>query len=74
MLHTRLQAGMNLPAIMRLAGSLGRKVLDDPETFEWSDESGAAVRAEMKAGRLARWELLRNGEPDPEESAAPPQA
>ena len=73
MLHTRLQAGMNLPAIMRLAGSLGRKVLDDPETFEWSDEGGATVRVEMKAGRLARWDLLRSGEPDSAEAEPPPQ-
>jgi hypothetical protein len=74
MLHTRLKAGMNLPAIMRLAGSLGRKVVDDPETFEWSDEGGATVRAEMKAGRLARWELLRNGESNPTEAGSTPQA
>ena len=74
MLHTQLQAGMNLAAIMRFAGSLGRKVLDDPETFEWSDEGGATVRAEMKAGRLARWDLLRAGEADPAEAEPPPQA
>jgi hypothetical protein len=74
MLHTKLKAGMNLPAIMRLAGSLGRKVVDDPETFEWSDEGGATVRAEMKAGRLARWELLRNDETDPAGDGSEPQA
>jgi hypothetical protein len=74
MLHTKLKAGMNLPAIMRLAGSLGRKVVDDPETFEWSDEGGATVRAEMKAGRLARWELLRNDETDPAGDGSAPQA
>ena len=72
MLHSRLQAGMNLPAILRLAGSLGRKVVDDPETFEWSDESGATLRAEMKAGRLARWELLRAGEAEDAARSEPP--
>ena len=74
MLHTKLKAGMNLPAVMRLAGSLGRKVVDDPETFEWSDEGGVKVRAEMKAGRLARWELLREEETDPVDAGPPAQA
>lgn len=73
MLHAKLKAGMNLPAIMRLAGSLGRKIVDDPETFEWSDEGGSKVRAEMKAGRLARWELLRDEEADPADAGSPPQ-
>ncbi len=74
MLHTKLKAGMNLPAVMRLAGSLGRKVVDDPETFEWSDEGGVKVRAEMKAGRLARWELLREEETNPVDAGPPAQA
>jgi len=74
MLHSKLKAGMNLPAIMRLTGSLGRKVQDDPETYEWSDQGGAVVRAEMEAGRLARWELLRQGDSDPAQAGSSPQA
>lgn len=62
MLHARLREGMRLPQMLRLTGSLGRKVADDPETFEWVDASGARLRAEMGAGRLAHWALLRPAE------------
>ena len=59
MLHSRLREGMRLPQVLRLTGSLGRKVADEPETFEWTDASGARLRAEMRMGRLARWALVR---------------
>lgn len=62
MVHARLREGMRLPQILRLTRSLGRKLADDPETFEWVDASGARLRAEMSAGRLARWALLRPGQ------------
>jgi len=67
MLHARLRAGMKLPQLLRLTRSLGRKVSEVPETFEWVDASGACVRAEFEGGRLARWELRR-----PPEPATPP--
>jgi hypothetical protein len=57
---------MRLPQVLRLTGSLGRKVADEPETFEWTDASGARLRAEMRVGRLARWALVR-----PVEAAEP---
>jgi hypothetical protein len=67
MLHTQLKPGMQLLQILALTRSLGHKVADDPETFVWRDDSGAAVRAELRNGRLARWELQR---PETEASAA----
>jgi len=71
MLHARLREGMRLPQILRLTGSLGRKVGDDPEAFEWTDASGARLHAEMRIGRLARWALLRPA--DPPGAGVPPE-
>jgi hypothetical protein len=59
MLHTKLQRGQRLPEVLKFTKSLGIKVADDPETFEWRDAGGDAVRVELRAGRLERWTLLR---------------
>jgi hypothetical protein len=59
MLHTKLQRGQRLPEILKLTQSLGTKLADDPETFEWHDAGGDAVRMELRAGRLERWTLQR---------------
>ena len=70
MLHAKLQRGHSLPQILAVTKSLGVKVTDDPETFEWRDAGGDAVRVEMRAGKLERWSLLRAADgtgpvPDP---------
>jgi hypothetical protein len=62
MLHAKMQRGMRLTEILRQTHSLGRQVSAKPETFEWTDGSGATVRAEMLDGRLVRWELQRPAE------------
>ena len=59
MLHAKLQRGQRLPQILAFTKSLGRKIADDPETFEWRDGGGDAVRVELRAGKLERWTLLR---------------
>jgi hypothetical protein len=59
MLHAQLSRGLKLAQLMRLAGSLGRPVGDDPEAYEWTDASGACLHAELERGRLVRWELRR---------------
>jgi len=59
MLHARMHAGMRLLDILPLAGALGRKVADEPETFEWRDASGAVLRVEFARGRCTRWTLSR---------------
>ncbi len=59
MLHAKLQRGQRLPQILKFTRSLGRKMADDPETFEWHDGGGDAVRIELRAGKLERWSLLR---------------
>lgn len=59
MLHARLQPGLRLPQILAFTKSLGQKITDDPETFEWRDGGGDAVRIELRGGKLQRWSLLR---------------
>jgi hypothetical protein len=59
MLHSRLGPGMKLLQILPLAGSLGRKVADDPETFEWTDAGGDRVVVELVGGRCRSARLVR---------------
>ena len=59
MLHAKLQRGQRLPQILVLTKCLGSKIADDPETFEWRDGGGDAVRIELRGGRLDRWDLQR---------------
>lgn len=66
MLHARLRTGMRLIDIIPLTRSLGQA--ENPhgvpdvqalEIFTWTDSAGVAVRVELRAGRLQRWELQR---------------
>jgi hypothetical protein len=63
MLNARLKPGMTMMQIVGLARSLGRKVSDDPERYEWVDASGARVTVTLHRGRCTAWELQR--EPPP---------
>jgi hypothetical protein len=59
MLHAKLQRGQRLPQILAFTKSLGRKIADDPERFEWRDAGGDAVLIELRGGRLEHWSLQR---------------
>ena len=61
MLHSKLHVGMRLPDILKLSGSLGRRVGDgsEPETFAWRDDGGDEVVVELKGGLLTAWRLQR---------------
>lgn len=59
MLHAQLRPGMRLLQILPLAGSLGQKVADDPETFVWTDGGGDRVRVELRRGRCTAVRLER---------------
>jgi uncharacterized protein (DUF58 family) len=65
MLHAKLRTGMRLLDILPITRSLGRKVADEPETFAWSDESGACVTVELVNGRCTAWRLTRTEEEPP---------
>ena len=67
MLQARLREGMRLAEVIRLAGSLGRKVKDTPETFAWTDDGGACTEVELTpAGRVSAWRLRRPETADPQ--------
>ncbi len=62
MLHARLQRGQRLVDVIGLAGSLGQRrtePAEQPERWAWADDSGAEVVAELHAGKLERWTLVR---------------
>ena len=67
MLHARLHAGMRMLEILPLTRSLGRRVSDDPEVFEWRDDSGATLRVTLQRGRCSHWTLQRPQEEAPAE-------
>ncbi len=59
MLQARLQRGMDMPAVLRLADSLGRRVEGDSDTFTWQDAAGDQVRVRLVRGKVSDWQLLR---------------
>jgi hypothetical protein len=67
MLHSKLAKGLRLPEVLKLTRSLGRR-LDDPaaagpERWAWADAGGDEVCIELRAGRVAHWELKRAAGP-----------
>ncbi len=81
MLNSKLRAGMRLPDILRLTGSLGVP-LERPEqaagapvveAFRWSDEGGVAVEIELVDGRCSQWQMQRP-EPAAIDPASPADA
>jgi hypothetical protein len=66
MLNAKLHAGLRLPEVIRLTGSLGRAVSESPEVWAWQDAGGAEVQVEFAQGRCARWTLQRQAEATPE--------
>lgn len=59
MLNARLARGMRLPEIIRLTGSLGTRVSDEPETYAWRDTGGDQVEVVLVEARCDRWQLKR---------------
>jgi hypothetical protein len=59
MLNAKLRRGMTMLKLVALTRSLGRKIGDDPERFEWADPGGSVVQVSLERGRLVAWELRR---------------
>ena len=61
MLHSKLRAGMTLPQVLALAGSLGERLpaADDQaeEAWRWRDPGGGDVTVNLRGGRLVDWKL-----------------
>ena len=65
MLNAKLHRSMRLVDVVRMTGSLGRKVGDAPERFVWEDAGEVQVEVEFDAaGRCREW-TLRRPEGDP---------
>ncbi|MBD3893856.1 glycerate kinase [Hydrogenophaga sp.] len=72
MLNARLRVGASLLHVLAQTRSLGvleSAAGEQPERYRWSDNSGSALTAEFRSGRLLRWTLLRPNDGTP---AAPP--
>jgi hypothetical protein len=59
MLHAHLDTRLRLIDVLRLTGSLGRRISETPERWAWSDGAGDEVEIELVAGRCASWRLKR---------------
>lgn len=59
MLQAKLRAGQTLAEVIGLTGSLGKRLSESPETFEWRDAGGDAVQVVFERGRCTTWQLQR---------------
>ena len=72
MLHAKLKKGHRLMDVILITKSLGERLADDPETFRWSDESGASVTVVLRNGRVTDWMLQRQAEAASTEGVSAP--
>ena len=63
MLNARLRTGLPMARIVKLTGSLGHRVCEAPEIWQWTDGGGASVSITFAAGRCTQWSLVRPTEP-----------
>jgi hypothetical protein len=73
MFNAKLERGLTLMKVVQLAGSLGRKVGESPETWAWRDAGDATVTIVMAGAKVDRWSLARPDE-RPSAEAAPEAA
>lgn len=62
MLHSRLARGMTLLQVLALTRSLGHQegaTQGEPESYRWTDGTGAQVHCTFAHGKLLQWEFLR---------------
>lgn len=59
MLLAKLRPGLPMLQVVTLGKSLGRHVSAAPETWSWSDASGAELRIVFAKGRCVSWVLTR---------------
>lgn len=77
MVQARLEHGLQMAELIRITGSLGRKVgpLDD---WQWSDSYGNDLVVSLRRGVVVRWAIARAADAAPTTDAdtagaAPPQ-
>jgi hypothetical protein len=68
MFNAKLHAGLRLTQILKMTRSLGTKLAEEPETYQWQDAAGDKVRVELKNGAVTAWTLQRAAQPPPGET------
>jgi hypothetical protein len=59
MFNAKLSVGQRLPELLKLTGSLGRRIGDTPEAWAWADGGGDEVQVTLVGGRVTEWRLVR---------------
>jgi hypothetical protein len=59
MFNAKLKPGMTMIQIVSMTKSLGRKLSDAPEAWQWADAAGDTVDVSFEHGRCSRWNLTR---------------
>ena len=72
MFNAKLKPGMTLLQVITLTGSLGRKLDDAGDAWEWQDTSGSRVSLQFRAGKLQRFTLERPPAEASQEGSPPP--
>ena len=62
-LSRSLRPGIRLVQVIRLTGSLGEGLSDQPEVWCWRDATGASVSVTFVGGRATTWHVA-DGEPE----------
>jgi hypothetical protein len=62
-LSRSLRPGMRLVQVIRLTGSLGEALSDQPEVWRWSDATGAWVAVTFVGGQATTWHVA-DAEPE----------
>ena len=65
MLNARLKTGMSMLQVVTLTKSLGKKLAESPETWQWTDPGGSSVTLVINAGHVESWAMTRPEEPSP---------
>ena len=69
MLQTQLQPGMSLAEVIRVTGSLGKKVSEQRDDWMWTDAGGDDIVVSLRRGVVVRWAIARN-HPQDDDAAA----
>jgi uncharacterized protein (DUF58 family) len=59
MINAKLRTGMPMMQVVGLTRSLGKKLPDAPETYQWTDAGGLELVVVFDNGRCKRWQLNR---------------
>ena len=69
MLQSKLRVGLPMLNVVTLTKSLGQHLGETPETWGWSDASGAEVHIVFDKGRCVSWSLNRPPETESTDAA-----